>query len=602
MRKLKHFDFDTNGIEYKKEKLENLFEKLHSKWKSDSLILSELIEFEVKDDTQAIGFSKYEHINMEMKYSLSKILNSEDNWNKDRLRSHLYGIQNIISFINYYPELPSLLVLCKDNKMNDFINFLSNENIITKTSQLFTKAFIVKILNVLLDVYDDREEYIKDTWDAQKVGLINSSTKNLNTINFMEIHPLWLRNSLKKYIKLNVHNLSTNTVSGMIHAIKKLSVFLVNNYPQIDSKSLSRELISFFLLDLQQTVGKESLHSYVSKYKVFFEFLYLNDNKNFPRILILKDDVPQKPKSVPRFIPDYVLEQLESKIENLQSDFYTLMKIELETGIRHSDLLFLKTKSVINDEDGDSYLKYYQGKSKKDHIIPISKELTGIIAVQEEVVKNKYGNEIFYLFPNSKGNPYSSSFVTEKIQTLCKEYEIRNEEGEIHHFNMHDVRHTVGTKMINSGVPQHFVKKFLGHENSRTTMIYARILNKTLKKEILPKNNIFVSINGAMRINDDNIGLKNEEIYSQVLPNGYCSLSTELSCPHSNACLTCTHFRTDKSFLPTHINQIVETKLLIKTAITNKWERQVQTNTEVLTNLEKMVKELSEIKVTSNEK
>lgn len=96
--------------------------------------------------------------------------------------------------------------------------------------------------------------------------------------------------------------------------------------------------------------------------------------------------------------------------------------------------------------------------------------------------------------------------------------------------------------------------------------------------------------------------MKNEHIYSQVLPNGYCSLSTDLSCPHSNACLTCTHFRTDKSFLTTHINQLAETKILIKTAKTNKWERQVQTNTEVLRNLEKMVKELSEIKVTSNEK
>jgi len=596
MRRFKHLD--AKGIEFKKEKLADLYKKLHEKWKSELWVLSELIEFKVNND-QAIIFSKSEYINMEVKYALSKILNLEDNWTKDKLRSHLYSIHNLISFINNSPkDIPSLLILCKENKMNDLSNFLADENV-SKTSQVFTKVFLVKILNVLLDVYDDREEYIKDIWDAQKVGLTNSSINNNKIVNFSEIHPLWLRDSVKKYIKLNVHNLSTNTVSGMLNAIKKLSVFLVNNYPLIDSKGLSREIMTIFLLDLQKTVGKESLHTIISKYKVLFEFLYLNDNKNFPKILILKDDVPQKPKSVPRFIPDYVLEQLENNIENLKKDFYTLMKIVLETGIRRSDLVLLKTNSVINDEDGDSYLKYYQGKGKKDHIIPISKELTGIIAEQEEVVKKKYGKDRFYLFPNSKGKPYNGSFITEKIQMFCVDYEIRNEEGEIYHFNMHDVRHTVGTKMINSGVPQHFVKKFLGHENSRTTMIYARILNKTLKKEILPKNNILVDIKGTMRINDVKTGMENEQIYNQVLPNGYCSLSTDLSCPHSNACLTCTHFRTDKTFLPTHLNQIEETKLLINNAITNKWERQVQTNTEVLTNLEKMVKELSE--VTTNE-
>ena len=36
----------------------------------------------------------------------------------------------------------------------------------------------------------------------------------------------------------------------------------------------------------------------------------------------------------------------------------------------------------------------------------------------------------------------------------------------------------------------------------------------------------------------------------QTLPNGYCGLPLQQSCPHPNACLTCDHFLTTEQFLP----------------------------------------------------
>ena len=37
---------------------------------------------------------------------------------------------------------------------------------------------------------------------------------------------------------------------------------------------------------------------------------------------------------------------------------------------------------------------------------------------------------------------------------------------------------------------------------------------------------------------------------TQTLPNGYCGLPLQRSCPHSNACLTCPVFLTGPEFLP----------------------------------------------------
>ncbi len=595
MKKLAHFD--TNGVIYNKIKMVSSFEGLNSQWKPDFWKISELINLADIIAATTISFSKDNHINMEMKYTLSIILSSENNWYKKKIYLYIHSIKAIISYINHLSEkLPSLLVLSEENKLNNLLNFLRGENF-SKTSQEFTKTLLIKIMNKLLVVYDDREEYVKDIWDTRKLGITNNSIVKINIINFKEIHPLWLKNSIKMYIKHNLHNLTSSSVVSMISAIKKLSNFLMNNYPTILSKNLSRKIISFHLLELQKFYTQHSLHSIASSYKVFFEFMHFKDNKNFPKLLLLKEDVPRKPKSAPRYIPDYVMIQLENNLEKLPSDIFRLMKIGLETGIRRSDLLQLKTLSVQTDEEGGSYLKYFQGKTKKDHIIPISKELAGFIAAQEEVVKNKYGEERYYLFPNSKGKPYNAELIINKINKLCIDNEIKYEDGSFYKFKIHDMRHTVGTNMINSGVPQHIVKNFLGHTDSMTTSIYARLLNKTLKKEILPKNNVLINIEGNIEIKGTTQKIIPKElIYHQVLPNGYCSLSLDQSCPHSNACLTCTHFRTDHNFLSTHLKQIEETKLIIQKAKDNKWERHEQANKDVLSNLKKIVSKLSEIR------
>src|SRR5699024_10892143 len=55
--------------------------------------------------------------------------------------------------------------------------------------------------------------------------------------------------------------------------------------------------------------------------------------------------------------------------------------------------------------------------------------------------------------------------------------------GKVFRFHAHAFRHTVGTKMINNGVPQHIVQKFLGHESPEMTSRYAHIFDQTMKKE-----------------------------------------------------------------------------------------------------------------------
>ena len=73
-------------------------------------------------------------------------------------------------------------------------------------------------------------------------------------------------------------------------------------------------------------------------------------------------------------------------------------------------------------------------------------------------------------------NKYLNSFAKEK--NIC------DSSGNVWRFQPHQFRHTVGTNMINNGVPQHIVQRYLGHESPEMTMVYAHIHDQTLRKEI----------------------------------------------------------------------------------------------------------------------
>lgn len=75
-----------------------------------------------------------------------------------------------------------------------------------------------------------------------------------------------------------------------------------------------------------------------------------------------------------------------------------------------------------------------------------------------------------------------------------------------------------------------------------------------------------------------------------ALPNGSCALPViSKGCPHANACLTCTHFRTTPEHLPTLKQERDETVKIIDKAKANGWQRMVEMNENKLVNLENII-------------
>jgi hypothetical protein len=149
---------------------------------------------------------------------------------------------------------------------------------------------------------------------------------------------------------------------------------------------------------------------------------------------------------------------------------------------------------------------------------------------------------------------------------------------------------------FNRDVPQEVVRVLLDHESSEMTAHYAKITDKTVRRhwEQATKVNIKgerVTLEPEGPLAQAQWAKTRYGIATQTLPNGYCGLPVQKSCPHANACLTCPVFLTGPEFLPELRAQRQRTLTLIDVSTSKGHARVVEMNQQILTNLDRMIGE-----------
>lgn len=333
--------------------------------------------------------------------------------------------------------------------------------------------------------------------------------------------------------------------------------------------------------------------------------------------LISKEDKPRLPfQPKPRALTHTVQNQLIANITSSPSStMERLVTVLMEVGMRASELLRLKKDCLYQDKDGDWYLRRINLKYRKEHVVPISETLYQVIQAQlketNELEKtSSLVNKNNYLFIHlwrGELRHYELWALNDFLKRIGCEINLKNEIDENITISSHQFRHTVGTNLINQGVSQLHVMKFLGHESPQMTMLYAQIHDQTLKQAIKSAGKQIVDIkgnfySGAELIKDIDPQIDNEQkldekwlkrhISAQALSNGICSLPIKQRCPHVNACLTCPSFRTDESYLKMHKEQLERAKFLANDAKKLGYIRQYELNQLVVNNLKNIIEAL----------
>lgn len=259
--------------------------------------------------------------------------------------------------------------------------------------------------------------------------------------------------------------------------------------------------------------------------------------------------------------------------------------IQAMTGRRVSEILMLDFNPLTMlhppdhtaDADPDAFiarLRYQQTKvDGVDPTIMVEQAVVDLIDEQQRYVREKYPEAITppYLFPAPRHNHRGTQARTRSsmegaLRRLDKQLQLTDQSGRPLKFTKtHRLRHTRATELLNAGVPQHVVQRYLGHRSPDMTMHYAATLSQTAENEFLKYKKI--------GIDGKELGLSPQDVYDmtminkrtdRILPNGVCLLPPAKTCDKGNACLSCGHFATDRRHIEDLREQREQTVALIE--------------------------------------
>ena len=319
---------------------------------------------------------------------------------------------------------------------------------------------------------------------------------------------------------------------------------------------------------------------------------------------IYAEELPFHHDQVARFIPEFVMAQLESAGRPGPAPVPTtrnLVVVLIETGLRGGDACGLAFSPTLDDSAGWPCLRFEAVKVRAEQLIPLSAKAAAAIRAQQEHVLPALAAGSPWLFPGITGNddgtkPYSHRTFAPQLAHWQRVIDLRDEAGQPVTVTGHRFRHTLGTRLINSGVPQHVVQKLLGHASPHMTAHYARIHDATIREAFDHYQRQRVNIAGeALGYDPDAPTAAAEWVKHNLsrirdsLPNGYCGRPPQQDCPHPNACLTCPDFQTTPEFLDTHRHQATVNLRLITRAEANGQSRLAANLRQVQDSLERII-------------
>ena len=463
------------------------------------------------------------------------------------------------------------------------------------------RAFLAYAIECLLDLRDGTgwdSEYQRDVWRLRRLGVSGHDGARLD---FTAVQPPWLRELAKRWCRWRM---SCGVGLGQLRrdriALVRLSRLTPGLASSIGPNALDRAALEAYLARLAVEIPHPKTRSTdIGCVTGFLHAVRQHRWASLPaEAQLYPSDQPRRDETpAPRAIPEFVMHQLESpaNLDRISDPrIRLLVEVLIRAGLRIGDATRLQMDCLIRDPQGAVYLRYRNHKMRRDAMVPIDDELAAMVEAQRARTRQRFPTTAA-LLPRSSANPDgrlpipTATFHLQLGQWL-ETCGVTDELGQPVHVTAHQFRHTAATRWINHDVPQEVVRRLLDHTSHTMTAVYARLADTTIREqwERAQKINIRgepvdTTIDGPLA--DAEWVKQNLARAKMALPNGYCGLPLQKSCPHANACLTCPLFITTAEFLPQHRKQLDDTRVLIARAEGDGHTRLAEMNRTVETNL-----------------
>ena len=216
------------------------------------------------------------------------------------------------------------------------------------------------------------------------------------------------------------------------------------------------------------TVTLKDTNSTFNRYFAVFKKAYNLVIINY-RLNLLNPCNLVKPLKVDNHIMRYLTEEEEKRLlAELAPHLKPIVICALTTGLRLSNILNLKWQSINFDMGFIEILKQ-ENKGHKKIQIPLSNKFK--IELEKIGIKK---NGYVFINPDTQ-KPYTT------IKTGFNKALIR---ANIENFRFHDLRHTVGTRLVANGADLQTVKELLAHSDIKTTQRYMHPVKENIKKAV----------------------------------------------------------------------------------------------------------------------
>lgn len=569
-----------------------------------------------------IDFSKCnnENIKQEIKYYCYEII--ENKVNLVSFNSYIKAINVFFSFINkFYSNLGSIIDIEKEQFIDEYTLFIENSESQSSlgtqtrvTRNMETKEYKSKSIYIryVFNYYDfiyemfigtNIKEFDKDRWDIRNLPIKVEVPKARPryTISFENIYQESIKKLAKKFIYERLKSKKYSTCIDDLKGINLLSQYLNDYAPDIKSlEEIDRDTIEDYMsyVRIDMDLAQRTRVSRFGSVKTFFEICQLMGWEGAPKkTLITNSDYKCKTKVIPKFYDENELRRLNEHLDKLPVQIARMVFVIENIGMRISELCILKVDCIQKDTKDEYFLKYYQPKTDSWNRVPINIEIAEVIKESIKDNKEKFGNDIEYVFLQNKETPISSETFSYHLNKVSYENNILDREGKILRIKSHTFRGTVATKYANLGMSTNIIRMLLGQRSTGAIKHYVEIHDVTVldaMKDILNYQDAMINNIGKI----DNMEPINKEDKCLIpLPNGHCGKPiSEGKCSHANACYSCRMFKANPKHLDLYKFHLKEAQQNIKIAEINGFERILQVNKELESNLLKIIEKIENTK------
>jgi len=314
-----------------------------------------------------------------------------------------------------------------------------------------------------------REKFPSAKWSASKkcwylpdidavrcqIGL--SPKTELGKTALTQIHPVNLSALKRMHELLLLKAYSPNTIKTYCTEFSQLLYLLKDTSVDTLTPERLRSYLLYCVTKLK--LSENIIHSRMNAIKFYFDQVLQRDKFFFEEI-----PRPKKKSSLPKVFSKSDIAKIFAQVNNPKH--LLMLKLCYGMGLRVSEIVNLK---IANIDSGRMLVHIESAKGKKDRYVTLPSSILDDLRNYYLTYRPK-----IYLFEGQYGGQYSIRSVQMIFKNAMKKAKINKTVG------IHGLRHSYATHLLECGTDMSFIQKLLGHNDIKTTAIYAKVSNRQI--------------------------------------------------------------------------------------------------------------------------